>query len=467
VFVVSSVSGGISTHGDGKILPGYQLNSAAGGFTAGTVINQYTTATTGEGGTGTYSVQFSQHVGTSTGASCTTPATFTTWGYSDTVATGVIDPTYQTAGVVYAYTVAAVDSASNVGPQASSAVYIYQGIAYNTQAQFSYGGTTPNTNGSPAWRDTTGSPSPGPYDVIINWPGQGGFLPVMGGTPSNLSPPNRLEVGAFNYLVYDIKLLDNSYLTNTLAFIPNLAAFGGLTGNRDTANFNSVNSLSFCGTISINVWLHCKIPFSSLEYGFVNFTGSFASTGTYTGNLTATAIGSKTAVGMGTSGYITGAGLPANFYTTGGEATTGNGLTGVYTMLSPNVTSGMTIPATGTEAMLYQGTGVYKFGWQWSNCDTPVGVQVTDTTGDFSYTSTPRTLTGILTMSGFGTLAGSATITGYSSGTEYNIINVTGSTFTLQTTSGGTLTTTAGTTTGVTWCMGSNAYMNNIGFTVN
>jgi hypothetical protein len=291
----------------------------------------------------------------------------------------------------------------------------------------------------------------------------------MGGSPSNLSPPNRLEVGAFNYLVYDIKILDNSYLTNTLNLIPNLAAFGGLTGNRDSSNFNSVNSLSptYCGTISLNVWLHCKVPFSALEYGFVNFTGSFASTGTYTGNLTATAIGTKTAVGMGTSGYITGAGLPANFYTTGGEATTGNGLTGVYTMLSPNVTSGMTIPATGTESMSYQGTGVYKFGWQWSGCDTPAGVQVTDTTGDFSYTSSPRTLSNTLTMSGFGTLTGSATISGYGSGTEYNIINVTGTTFTLQTTSGGTLTTTPGTTTGVTWCMGSNAYMNNIGFTVN
>ena len=85
---------------------------------------------------------------------------------------------------------------------------------------------------------------------------------------------------------------------------------------------------------------------------------------------------------------------------------------------------------------------------------TLASVAVTGTAGEISYTSQTGLVTGQRVIVS-GTLSGTATITGYSNPTTYVLTAVTATTATLTTTAGAAIVTTAGTTTGLTFTLGT------------
>lgn len=345
-LTVSSVSGGTTGIADGKLLPGARLFGA--GVAAGTIVNQYTTGQTGGGGAGTYSVNISQTVGSSG-----SHVNFQCWAYQDTAATNCNIPNFSGPGTVYSYAVAAVDTNNGVGPQSVPQAFMFNGISACNGVNFDYGGCTSN------FSDTSGSPTPGPYDIAISWPGSGGFLPVCGtGSVSNLCPTQRFEVGAFSFLEFDLKVNDNSFQTQQLVLSPHPRAYGW-NGSADTPTWNGVNIFNYATPI-VGQWVHFKIPFSALNFGTVNFTGSFVGTAQYTGTLTVSTIQSKTCAGIEGGAYITGPGIPANSYVV---AYSQAGGVGTYTLGGPNIVGNEN---TGSHAMVSQCTGCYKLGWQWS-----------------------------------------------------------------------------------------------------
>ena len=359
VVTSGSVSGGRTSIADGKILPGLKLTSSAGGFADGTVIVEYTTANTGGGSAGTYSVNFAQTCG-----SAATPATFTGWSYNDTASTGCNHYDFTGPGTVYEYAVCAVDTQGNEGPKAYPAVYQYQGISQCQNAQFSYGGIVQN------FTDTTGAPIDGPYDVALTFPlGGGGFQPVWAGAGSDtngcLCPVQHFECGAFNFFTFDIKVMDNLFKTMPLQYVPVLRAYG-VVGGADNAHWQSVIVQDYCTPV-VGEWVRCKIPFSALPYGFAHVHGSFQATSQYYGIFTVTSFDSMSFFGVDGAGYVTGPGVPANTYTNNGPNWTDPKApyTGAgpwqFHVGGPNIVG----TESGSGTYVIQQTGCYKHGWQY------------------------------------------------------------------------------------------------------
>jgi hypothetical protein len=263
ILTVTAVSGGKTAISDGLVLPGLKLTSSAAGFAAGTIISEYTSANTGGGGKGTYTVNWSQTCGSSA-----SPVTFTGWSYNDTAATNCNVYDFTSVSTVYAYTVTAVDSKGNEGPPASPSAYMYQGISQTQQANFSYGGAT-------NWTDTSGAPANGPYDIALTFPtGSSGFQPVWAGagpdTQGCLCPVQHFECGAFNFLVFDIKVTDDTFKTNGIQYIPIMRDYG-VVGGVDQQPWITPMIGDYCTPI-VGQWVTCKIPFADLGYGFYNVT---------------------------------------------------------------------------------------------------------------------------------------------------------------------------------------------------
>ncbi len=360
VVTSGSVSGGTTNISDGKILPGLKLTSSAAGFSQGTVIVEYTTANTGGGGAGTYSVNFSQTCG-----SKASPVTFTGWSYNDTAATGCNHYDFTGPGTVYEYAVCAVDTLNNEGPKAYPDVYQYQGISQCQNAQFSYGAIVQN------FTDTSGAPVDGPYDVALTFPqGGGGFQPVWGGagpdTNGCLCPVQHFECGAFNFFTFDIKVMDNLFETLPLQYVPVLRAYG-VVGGADNAHWRSVHVQDYCTPI-VGEWVRCKIPFSALPYGFAHVHGSFQATSQYYGIFTVTSWDSMTFFGIDGAGYVTGPGVPPNTYTNNGPNWTDPKApyTGAgpwqFHVGGPNIVGN----ESGSGTYVVQQTGCYKHGWQYN-----------------------------------------------------------------------------------------------------
>ena len=373
ILKVTAVSGGKTAISDGKILPGLKLTSSASGFASGTTIVEYTTANSGGGGTGTYTVNWSQTCG-----SAGSPVTFTGWSYNDTVSTGCNHYNYVAPGTVYAYAVAAVDTQGDEGPHAYPSAYMYEGFSQTQNAQYSYSGVVQN------FQDKTGAPVNGPYDVALTFPaGGGGFQPVWGGagpdTNGCLCPVQHFECGAFNYLTFDIKVMDNLYESRGLSYIPILRSYG-VQGGVDAAHWCTVNVFDYC-TPKIGEWVTCKIPFSKLNYGFAHVHGSFAATGKNYGLFTVTSWDSMTFAGLDGCATIIGPGIPTNTYTNanneGGWPDPKPPYTGggpwVFHVMSPNIVG----TETGSGTYVIQATSCYKHGWTWA------GGSIPDNTGAF------------------------------------------------------------------------------------
>ncbi|MGO9931299.1 MAG: chitobiase/beta-hexosaminidase C-terminal domain-containing protein [Steroidobacteraceae bacterium] len=366
LLTVTAVSGGTTSIADGKILPGLKLTSSASGFVAGTVIVEYITATSGGGGTGTYSVSYPQTCGSSN-----SPVTFTGWSYNDTESTNCNVYNWASVSTVYAYSVTAVDTQNNEGPHANPNAYMFQGVSQTENSNFSYAGVGQN------FADTAGSPVNGPYDIAVTLPsGGGGFQPVWcgGGPDSNgcLCPVQHFECGAFNYLTFDIKVTDDTFETHPIQYVPIMRAYG-VAGGADGNHWSVLYINNYCTPI-VGQWVTCKIPFSALCYGFINCTGSFAATAQYYGNLTITSFGTQTAFAIDGSGYITGPGIPEGSYISDYPSTEPPSGSGpwVYNVTSPNIVG----TETGSGSYVYQGTNCYKHSWGY-------GVVVPDNTGTF------------------------------------------------------------------------------------
>jgi hypothetical protein len=275
---------------------------------------------------------------------------------------------------VYAYTVTAVDTASNESVPSYPSIWVYRGISYTIDSQFSYDGVTQT------WNDTAGSPVNGPYDVAVNWPsGVGGFLPVMengGDGHGNQTIFDDLEVGAFNYMVFDIKFATSPLQTN-LQLIPQSRAYGnpypaGGGGVDTTANIQfNINSY---GTPVLNQWATFKVPFSVLPWGSCVITGYIVANTSganypYGAVLTVLSVVSQTNVGVVSAMRISDAGslTPANTYILGPTSPPNFG-PGTYNITGPNITTSTNIGSSGSPVTfnLFNGT-VYKFGFQWGS----------------------------------------------------------------------------------------------------
>lgn len=355
LLTVTGLSGGTTTIANGDLLCGAKLFSSASGFNANTVINYYSDADTGGGGTGHYVVNFSQTAGSSG-----SPVTFNTWTYQDTVATNCNDSSYITPGIVYAYQVAAVDSLGNEGPKTVPNVYLFQGISYTQAIDFS-------TNAAAVYNSTAVAPSSaGPYVVKAPYTTSGGDIPfpVFGGNSFGaLCPSQRLEIGAFTGFTFDVMVTDNTFQTVALEFISVLRA-AGFNNSADTNHWSQVNLWSF-GTAVVNQWATFRVPFSAIGYGSVHFTASFVGTAQFTGTLTVTSIQSKTALGIdGSSWVIPPSGLGSSLLNSYIVGFNQNGGTGTYTVFGPNIVGTENISTSA--GWTTNGTSAYKFGFQWN-----------------------------------------------------------------------------------------------------
>jgi hypothetical protein len=363
---VTAVSGGTTSISDGKILCGLLLTSSAAGFVAGTRLN-VATAYTGSGGTGTYYVTNPQTCG-----SAANPVTFQGWSYNDTQSTNCTYPGFNAPGVVYSYAVSAVDSQGNEGPKAYPSAYQFYGYSNTFFGNFDYDGTQ-------TWNDTNGAPLNGPYDTYAEFSTNGGgLLMTFGGfapyppygngtTPGCLCPSSRLEVGAFNYLVFDIKPTDNTFQTSQLQYYGVTRAYGN-SGGGDSGHWSTVDVRQYCTPpLAVGQWSHCKVPFSALTYGFSYGSGSFAATSQYNGTLTITNFTSLPCAGPDGSAYVSGPGIPPNTYinmsnyNSNTSPPSGSG-PWVYEVMSPNIVGN----ETGSGAYTFQNTSIYKHGFQWS-----------------------------------------------------------------------------------------------------
>ena len=365
---VTAVSGGTSSISDGKILCGLLLTSSAPGFVPGTRVN-VATVYTGSGGTGTYYVTCPQTCG-----SASSPVTFQGWSYNDTQSTNCTYPGFNAPGVIYSYAVSAVDTQGNEGPKAYPSVYQFYGYSNTLFGNFDYpSGVTQ------LWNDTSGSPINGPYDTLAKFgKNGGGLLMTFGGfapyppygtgtVPGCLCPSSRLEVGAFNYLVFDIKPTDNAFETSELQYYGVTRAYGN-SGGGDNGHWNLVDCRPYCTPpLAVGQWSRCKVPFSALTYGLNYGKGAFAATSKYNGTLTITDFTSLPCRGPDGSAYVSGPGIPANTYINmanynSNESPPSGAGPWVYQVMSPNIVG----TETGSGSYTFQNTSVYKHGFQWS-----------------------------------------------------------------------------------------------------
>jgi len=244
-------------------------------------------------------------------------------------------PTLASANTVYAYAVAAVDTAGNEGPQQADATFwVYYNGVYNWQGDFSYPAGAITIN----YADTSGAPESGPADIEVSFPAAGsGFQPYAGKTTTSWD----MEGGSFNYLSLDIKpsQASDSWQMYMISRLP----------PGDVYPWANIELKSYGPAPVVGQWATYKIPLSALTIGFTNFTGSISGT-----TLTVTSVSSG--VGVDAGGYITGPGVPAGTYITGYG--TAHGGAGNYTVAGPGISGSTQVAST---SMVEQRTGLYKF----------------------------------------------------------------------------------------------------------
>ena len=277
-------------------------------------------------------------------------------------------------------------------------------------------------------------------------------------------------------------LEDNPKVVNNINFRNLVTAGSFVTGNTYTIVTTS-NVAVVTGAISGTTLTVSAVTSGTLAIGQVlTGTGVTAGTtitalgtgtggiGTYTVSATQT-VTSTSITGTGTATNYTLIGASANtvgltFIATGGGTGTGTaystydtGLnpgdgytTGTYTLTfsAPTVTIGAEYTMTGSATVSAVTAGTSTTSSVATSALTTVAI--TGTAGQFSCASTPLVVGQTITISGV--LGGTGTITGYANPTTYRIGATNGSTtFTLTTTAGAAIVTTAGTPTGLTYTL--------------
>jgi hypothetical protein len=268
-------------------------------------------------------------------------ATVTGTSYTDRKAGNATVPAYTKNATIYSYAVTAVDTKGNESSQAYPAVYFYHnGVATQGQSDYSYGITED-------WRNSSGIPAVGKYDVLLMYPNGGGFQPY---TNPPLAPSYDLELGSFKYFTLDVKVTSSNNYPFFISHISRLPP-------GDVYPRAWVKLFSYCTPV-VGKWVTCKIPLSDLSVGFTNFTASISGD-----QLTVSSI--QSGVGVDAGGFVSGPSIPPNTYIVRppGGITYNNGqppnatLFGSYTIAGPGVTPSLSVPS---EAMSEQRTSLYK-----------------------------------------------------------------------------------------------------------
>lgn len=259
--------------------------------------------------------------------------------YTDSSATGTCSPTTFVPATIYAYLIKATNG-SQESAAAYPSVYLYRwGVATQGQAEFSNGETT-------SWSSTDVAVPQGSFSAKAVYAGPGGQFQPISQTP--LTPAYSLEIGAFNYCVFDVYLTDTTH-TLTLGLI---SRPGGTSGD-DVFNTGGANpwiasgGTSPYGTIGLNQWGTLKVPLPVLTIGVSTFMGWISGT-----TLNMQSGGLISGPGPDAGGFITGPGVTAGTFISGGNPP----LTGPFT-----INNSMTVGSSGSPVVLTcQRTNMYK-----------------------------------------------------------------------------------------------------------
>ena len=245
--------------------------------------------------------------------------------FTDYSALNATSASYSAAANIYEYAVSAVDGQGNEGPQTDNMTFqIYANGVFYWEGDYSYGATI-------NYKDTSGAPESGAYDIAVKVAQGGGFQPYAG----NVVPVFDMEAGAFEFVSVDLKPTISGQVWR-------MSAISRLPPG-DVYPWGQVDLSDYGPAPVAGKWATYKIPLAMLTIGKSSFQGSISGT-----TLTVTKLDSG--VGVDAGGFISGPGIKANTYITGHNA---DGGAGTYT-ISPaqNVAS-----TTITE----QRTSIYKF----------------------------------------------------------------------------------------------------------
>jgi hypothetical protein len=243
------------------------------------------------------------------------------WGYVGSFSTGPV--------TTYRYAVSAVDADGNEGPkQTQMTVWMWHGQSYFLAGDYS--------NVTPTYDCADAGAAPGPYAIQVTRP-QGittNWFQPFSGTPD--SPPQNvpgaadggapgwdLEIGAFNYMIVDIKpTLENQ------VFNVGIVSRGpmGDVFNKVPMSLPCYNTVCFGpNPMVVGQWNHYKIPLNnqtavpSLDMGVGSFMGSISGT-----TLTVTSIAAGGS-DVQASAWITGPGISPNTFVSAQAVATGPG----------------------------------------------------------------------------------------------------------------------------------------------
>ena len=257
--------------------------------------------------------------------------------------------------------------------------------------------------------------------------------------------------------------------------LANLASntFNGTSGSAAPSNgvisFTSTNGVTLVGasnTITVNTPQDVRTT-ASPTFDGLTLTNALPTSQGGTGATSAGGALTNLLPAGGTAGFVLTTGGSGSYYWaaggTGGGGSATPGTTIVSTRTTPTVNASQRIFATpiyqtGTGQLRVFINGVRQFASEYTEgANTLTGVAVVASNGYFSTTSTTSTLVQDTALAIDGTLTGTATISAYVPGKIYYIKTILGNHFSLSESVGGAaITTTAGTTTGLSFTTGHN-----------
>lgn len=350
---VMTVAGSVSGQ---SIYPGVRF-SAAGLLAETQVYDAWgAQSTSGTGGSGTYPINRSQTLASTTCTACY---------YIDTGATNAVQADKSRPGTIYDYNVTAIVSGVE-GAQSNNIVqwgyrngFTNWGKGTNGGDEVSFGPPFPNS----IYNSTNGNPQGGPF--VLEYQVNGGFQPACS-RPQN--PQWQMEVGWAKYLIFDFNP-GSAYTGWAL----NVGVVSGVPEGDVFGLFPQVNAFSgsYGPVPAANTWGTYKIPLATLGINKNTFAGSISGS---TITVTAASLGAGLFGSTGmfdNSGYLVGTNIPVPAWVhgnlTGGSGPGGSGAGSTWTgwgaPYTPGVHSGtaLNVSATSDSTWTFHKHQLYKF----------------------------------------------------------------------------------------------------------